>query len=87
VCARALRPDPQVTDPPDFYTDYNDTLLITYLCSLTQCANSTNDLLDKFQVESERRQSGRSGHQKFGGGRGGYMGMGGAGGRLSAHHM
>jgi COP9 signalosome complex subunit 6 len=43
-----------VTDPPDFFTDYNDTLLITYLCSLTQCAHSTNELLDKFAVESER---------------------------------
>ena len=69
-----------VTDPPDFFTDYNDTLLITYLCSLTQCANSTNELLDKFAVESERGLGGGGG----GGGRGhklgpGRMAMGGGG--------
>ena len=56
-----------VMDPPDFFTDYNDTLLITYLCSLTQCANSTNELLDKFSVESERGLGG--------GGRGGKLGV------------
>jgi COP9 signalosome complex subunit 6 len=60
-----------VTDPPDFFTDYNDTLLVTYLCSLTQCANSTNDLLDKFAVEGDSGL-GRSG----GGGRSHKLGPG-----------
>jgi COP9 signalosome complex subunit 6 len=64
-----------VMDPPDFFTDYNDTLLITYLCSLTQCANSTNELLDKFAVESERSHGPGGGRShKLGPGR---MGLGG----------
>ena len=50
-----------IVDPPDFFTDYNDTLLITYLCSITQCANSTNELLDKFSVEHDRRGTGGGG--------------------------
>ena len=65
-----------VMDPPDFFTDYNDTLLITYLCSLTQCANSTNELLDKFSVESERGLGG-GGRGKLGVRSMGNLGMGG----------
>ena len=67
-----------VTDPSDFFTDYNDTLLITYLCSLTKCANSTNDLLDKFAVESERSHGPGTRSHKLGPR---SMGLGAGGGR------
>ncbi len=69
-----------VTDPPDFFTDYNDTLLITYLCSLTQCANSTNELLDKFAVESERSSHAPGGTRSHR--LGSRMGLGSAGGAV-----
>eukprot|EP01052_Picozoa_sp_SAG31_P051298 SAG31_NODE_12116_length_967_cov_1.069124_2_plen_174_part_00 len=50
-----------IKDPQDFFIDYNDTLLVTYLCSITQCANSTNELLEKFTVEHDRRGTGGPG--------------------------
>jgi len=38
----------------EFLREYNDTLLITYLASITKGNNAINDLIDKFNVTYER---------------------------------
>jgi len=37
----------------EFLVEYNDTLLMTYLSSLTKSANQMNNLVDKFNIASE----------------------------------
>ncbi|KAL8161172.1 hypothetical protein V2J09_012661 [Rumex salicifolius] len=46
----------------DFLMEYNDTLLITYLASLTNCTSSINELVDKINITYERhtRRIGRT---------------------------
>mmetsp|Transcript_104084 Transcript_104084/g.167720 ORF Transcript_104084/g.167720 Transcript_104084/m.167720 type:complete len:316 (+) Transcript_104084:143-1090(+) len=39
----------------DFVQHYNDTLLVTYLASMTKGTNSINDLIDKYNVTFERK--------------------------------
>eukprot|EP01129_Flabellula_baltica_P001991 TRINITY_DN11871_c0_g1_i1.p1 TRINITY_DN11871_c0_g1~~TRINITY_DN11871_c0_g1_i1.p1 ORF type:complete len:305 (+),score=62.89 TRINITY_DN11871_c0_g1_i1:39-917(+) len=34
----------------DFLNEYNDTLLVTYLATITKTSNTLNDLIDKFNV-------------------------------------
>jgi len=38
----------------DFMTEYNDTLLVTYLASITKGSNNINELIDKFNAIYER---------------------------------
>jgi hypothetical protein len=57
VCDRL----PATTDPKfetTFVSSYNDTLLVTYLASITKGAASVNDVVDKLQVGFERRRRG-----------------------------
>ncbi|XP_073526073.1 uncharacterized protein [Phyllobates terribilis] len=46
----------------EFLMEYNDTLLITYLASLTNCTSSINELVDKINTTYERhtRRVGRT---------------------------
>lgn len=44
----------------DFLTEYNDTLLMTHLATLTKTANTMNDLVEKFNDAFEK-QRGRRG--------------------------
>jgi len=37
----------------EFLTEYNDTLLMTYLSALTKTANQMNNLVEKFNIASE----------------------------------
>jgi len=37
----------------EFLVEYNDTLLITYLSSLTNCSNQMNELVEKFNIANE----------------------------------
>ena len=43
----------------DFVQHYNDTLLVTYLATMTKGTNSINDLIDKYNVAFERRSNRR----------------------------
>lgn len=38
----------------DFISEYNDALLVTYLASITKGASQVNDLVDKFNLISDR---------------------------------
>lgn len=38
----------------DFFVEYNDTLLITYLATITKGTNSINELIDKFNVAYDK---------------------------------
>jgi len=61
----------------DFLREYNDTLLVTYLATITKGTNSLNDLIEKFNVSQEYPHRSRGG---WGGmGMGMMMGMGGMG--------
>ncbi|KAL2609792.1 hypothetical protein R1flu_028365 [Riccia fluitans] len=47
----------------DFLMEYNDTLLMTYLATITKCSSTINELVDKFNVaydKQSRRAGGRS---------------------------
>ncbi|KAK8506485.1 hypothetical protein V6N13_016322 [Hibiscus sabdariffa] len=46
----------------DFLTEYNDTLLVTYLATFTNCSSTMNDLVDKFNTAYDRhsRRGGRT---------------------------
>jgi len=55
----------------NFLREYNDTLLVTYLATITKGTNTLNELIDKFSTAQDRHRS--RGH---GGGMGGMMGMG-----------
>lgn len=39
----------------DFLTEYNDTLLVAYLATITKGTNATNELIDKFNIAYERQ--------------------------------
>ncbi|CAM6090918.1 unnamed protein product [Calypogeia fissa] len=46
----------------DFLMEYNDTLLMTYLATITKCSSTINELVDKFNVayDKQSRRGGRS---------------------------
>jgi len=39
----------------DFLTEYNDTLLVAYLATITKGTNATNELIDKFNTTYDRQ--------------------------------
>ncbi|CAM6027556.1 unnamed protein product [Sphagnum balticum] len=46
----------------DFVMEYNDTLLMTYLATITKCSSTMNELVDKFNTayDKQNRRAGRS---------------------------
>ncbi|KAH9556656.1 hypothetical protein CY35_07G041300 [Sphagnum magellanicum] len=46
----------------DFLMEYNDTLLMTYLATITKCSSTMNELVDKFNTayDKQNRRGGRS---------------------------
>ncbi|KAH9576357.1 hypothetical protein CY35_01G157200 [Sphagnum magellanicum] len=46
----------------DFLMEYNDTLLMTYLATITKCSSIMNELVDKFNTAYDKQnwQGGRS---------------------------
>ncbi|CAM6033129.1 unnamed protein product [Sphagnum compactum] len=46
----------------DFLMEYNDTLLMTYLATITKCSSNMNELVDKFNTayDKQNRRGGRS---------------------------
>mmetsp|Transcript_3729 Transcript_3729/g.13352 ORF Transcript_3729/g.13352 Transcript_3729/m.13352 type:complete len:331 (-) Transcript_3729:984-1976(-) len=46
----------------DFLTDYNDTLLVTYLASITKGTSAVNELVEKFNVALDPLKSRRRGY-------------------------
>ncbi|CAK9873661.1 unnamed protein product [Sphagnum jensenii] len=46
----------------DFVMEYNDTLLMTYLATITKCSSTMNELVDKFNTayDKQNRRPGRS---------------------------
>jgi len=58
----------------DFFSEYNDALLVTYLASITQSQTLLNELIDKYNLTAGAR--GRPGRAMgMGGGMGGMGGM------------
>jgi len=39
----------------DFLTEYNDTLLITYLATITKTSNAINEMIEKFNITYDRQ--------------------------------
>jgi len=62
----------------DFLREYNDTLLVTYLASITKGTNALNELIDKHNMAQDHQHRGRGGWGGMMGGMG-MMGMGGMG--------
>ncbi|CAK9266674.1 unnamed protein product [Sphagnum jensenii] len=48
----------------DFLMEYNDTLLMTYLATITKCSNTMNELVDKFNTTYDK-QNWRGGRSTF----------------------
>ena len=49
----------------DFLTEYNDTLLMTYLAMFTNCSSTMNELVEKFNTTYERSPARRGGRGAF----------------------
>ncbi|XP_051203358.1 COP9 signalosome complex subunit 6 [Lolium perenne] len=49
----------------DFLTEYNDTLLMTYLAMFTNCSSTMNELVEKFNTTYERTTARRGGRGAF----------------------
>eukprot|EP01125_Pyxidicula_operculata_P022012 TRINITY_DN8837_c0_g1_i1.p1 TRINITY_DN8837_c0_g1~~TRINITY_DN8837_c0_g1_i1.p1 ORF type:complete len:294 (-),score=63.63 TRINITY_DN8837_c0_g1_i1:106-987(-) len=45
----------------DFFTEYNDALLVTYLASITKSTNAINEMIEKFNVTFDRQGGRRRG--------------------------
>lgn len=62
--ASLVRRLPTIESPKfqeDFLTEYNDTLLMTYMASITKGTSSINELVDKFNIAHEKMQGRRGG--------------------------
>eukprot|EP00249_Psilotum_nudum_P013428 c24330_g1_i1 orf=506-1411(-) len=60
-----LRRLPAIESPKfqdDFLMEYNDTLLMTYLATITKCSSTMNELVDKFNTayDKQTRRGGRA---------------------------
>eukprot|EP01117_Protostelium_nocturnum_P002978 TRINITY_DN13908_c0_g1_i1.p1 TRINITY_DN13908_c0_g1~~TRINITY_DN13908_c0_g1_i1.p1 ORF type:complete len:325 (-),score=105.54 TRINITY_DN13908_c0_g1_i1:43-1017(-) len=44
----------------DFVSEYNDSLVVTYLASMTKGSNSLNEMIDKFNLVNEKAQKKRA---------------------------
>lgn len=62
--ASLVRRLPTIESPKfqeDFLMEYNDTLLMTYMASITKGTSATNELVDKFNIAHEKMQGRRGG--------------------------
>jgi len=49
----------------DFFNEYNDALLVTYLSSITKGASMINDMVDRYNTAYDRQGRGRRGFGFF----------------------
>ncbi|KAI5075487.1 hypothetical protein GOP47_0009563 [Adiantum capillus-veneris] len=49
----------------DFLTEYNDTLLMTYLAMMTKCSSTINEFVDKFNTAYDIKQTRRIGRMPY----------------------
>ncbi|MCO5551158.1 hypothetical protein L7F22_004655 [Adiantum nelumboides] len=49
----------------DFLTEYNDTLLMTYLAMMTKCSSTINEFVDKFNTAYDVKQTRRIGRMPY----------------------
>lgn len=56
LCSSLPTVSPTSRFTEDFLGDYNDTLLVTYLASITQSTGTINDVVDKFHVAYDKHQ-------------------------------